>query len=292
VGEGVKLSVRVRGGANCNLSRLVAPPPPRVPDWQVFPLGADPSSPQIIQAQGFAIFQYTLIPLLEDARTTPSIPFSCFDPERAAFKDLSISPISVTVQPGTATADLQVLRRAQATEAEPEKEPALSSLAASPGLAAASLVPVQRQIWFPLVQLAPAIAFFGLWAWDRRRRFLEQHPEVVRRRRARRGLRREWRALERAARARDGRRFAGAAVNAMRAACAPHYPAEPQALVGSDVLLVLPEAERRGPGGEIVRRFFAVSDAARFATVPADQRELLDLKPGLERVLQGLEERL
>jgi hypothetical protein len=165
-------------------------------------------------------------------------------------------------------------------------------LASSPGLAAASLIPIQSRIWFPLMQLAPAAAFLGLWGWDRRRRFLEQHPEVIRRRRARRGLRREWRALERAARAGDGRRFTGAAVNAMRAACAPHYPAEPRALVGSDVLLVLPEVERRGPSGEVVRRFFAVSDAARFATSPADQRELLGLKPDLERVLQGLEERL
>jgi hypothetical protein len=292
VGEPVKLTVRVRGGANSNPGRLVAPPPPQVQEWQVLSLAADSLPAQLVQAQGFVTLQYTLIPLVENARGTPVIPFSCFDPEQAVFKNLSIPSIPVTVQPGSAAANIQALRQAQAADAETEKEPALNGLATSPGWTAASLVPIQRQAWFPLMQLAPAAAFLGLWAWDRRRRFLEQHPEVVRRRRARRGLRREWRALERAARARDGRRFTGAAVNAMRAACAPHYPAEPQALVGSDVLLVLPEAERRGPSGEVVRRFFAVSDAVRFAASPADERDLLELKPELERVLHGLEERL
>jgi hypothetical protein len=168
----------------------------------------------------------------------------------------------------------------------------LRGLAAARGRTTASLVPPQQQTWFPLVQLAPAVAFFGLLSWDRRRRYLEQHPDVLLRRRARRALHRQWRILQRAARAANASGFAAAAVRAMRVACAPHYPAEPRALVGADVLPLLPEPDRAGRPGEVVRRFFAVTDAADFGTASANPAELLPLQPDLERVLQQLEAKL
>jgi hypothetical protein len=79
----------------------------------------------------------------------------------------------------------------------------------------------------------------------------------------------------------------------MRVACAPHYPAEPRALVGCDVLPLLAETDRSGRAGEVVRRFFAVTDAARFGTTaPPNAADLLPLQPELDRVLQQLEEKL
>jgi hypothetical protein len=132
----------------------------------------------------------------------------------------------------------------------------------------------------------------GLWAWDRRRRFLEQHPEIVRRRQARRALRREWRAARQAAGAQDAARYAASAVSAMRVACAPHYPAEPRALVGADVLKLFGEAERAGVIGDVVRRFFAVTDAASFAMESADAGSLLQRHDELEQVLKRLEAKL
>ena len=105
-------------------------------------------------------------------------------------------------------------------------------------------------------------------------------------------MRRQRRILQRAARVADAPRFATAAVNAMRVACAPHYPAEPRALVGGDVLPLLSEPERSGRGGEVVRRFFAVTDAALFGTGTPNVADLLPLAPDLERVLQELEEKL
>src|SRR5262249_53615943 len=59
VGDPVKLSVRVRGDGN--LLRVVPPPPPRPRHWQVLSAGGDNLPPQIIQAQGFTTFNYTLI---------------------------------------------------------------------------------------------------------------------------------------------------------------------------------------------------------------------------------------
>jgi hypothetical protein len=78
-------------------------------------------------------------------------------------------------------------------------------------------------------------------------------------------------------------------VNALRAACAPHYPAEPRALVGLDVVPHL--SEPAGSAADVVHRMFAAADAARFngQTVP---RDVLSLEAGLEEALTQLEAKL
>jgi hypothetical protein len=309
VGDPVRLTVNVMNRGDGPLGRLVNPPPPQAPDWQVF-VANDFSAPQPLPPQqvvapprpgvpaqvgtveGVVTFNYTLIPLTESARATPPIPFSYFDPKAVRYVDLTIPSVAVTVKPGAVPGDLATLMQTNPAVMEPEKELVLSGLAGSRGRTASSLVPPQQRAWFPLVQLAPAVAFFGLWRWDRRRRYLEKHPEIILRRRARRALHRQWRILRRAGRAADARGYAAAGVDAMRVACAPHYPAEPRALVGADVLPLLPEIERTGRAGEVVRRFFAVTDAVRFDTAPPSATELLSLQPELERVLQQLEQKL
>ena len=309
VGDPVKLTVTVINRSDAPFARLVAPPPPQAREWQVFaatdyappqpvppprpsPLTIVGPRPQPESMQGVVTFNYTLIPLTETARATPAIPFSCFDPKSGSYADLTIPSVSVTVKPGIAPADLTALTQPASTAGQPEKELVLHGLAPSRGRTAASLVPPQQQAWFPLIQLAPAAFFFGLWNWDRRRRYLEHHPDILLRRRARRALRRQRRILQRAARVADAPRFAAAAVTAMRIACAPRYPAEARALVGADVLPLLPEPDRSGRPGEVVRRFFAVTDATRFGTAAPNPADLLPLQPDLERVLQQLEERL
>ena len=290
VGEPVRLKVKIRGDGN--LARLVPPRPPLLRDWQVFLSPPETTAPQILQAQGFVTFTYALIPLNDKARATPQLPFSSFDPERGAYVDLSIPSLPITVLPGTVSpADLQSVMQAAKLGENREEEPVLSGLATSPGLMA-GLVPVQRRSWFPLLHLVPALTLLGLWMWDRRRRFYEQHPDVLLRRRALRQLRRERRALLRAAKSHDSARFAAGAVRAMTVAVAPHYPAEPRALVGSDVITLLPEGDRAGRSGETVRRLFATMSESRYAAARTETADLLQLRPEIDVVLDQLEARL
>ena len=291
VGEPLQLAVKVQG--NGNLVRLVAPPPPDSRQWQIFPAHTEGASAQPF-GPGWATLNYTLVPLDEAARATPAIPFSFFDPQEGRYVDLTIPSVPVTVKAGAVAADVQPLFETSSGEPDSENEPQLSDLALGPGRAA-SLVPLQHRAWFPAMQLAPVAVFVGLWFWDRRRRYLEQHPMILIRRRARRTFRRQCRALRQAARAGDAPRFASAAVTAMRVACAPHFPAEPRALVGGDVLELL--AENGSPDSsyratEVIRRFFSVTDADRFATSPVSAQELLTLQPELNQVLERLEARL
>jgi BatD DUF11 like domain len=290
VGDPVKLTVRVRGEGN--LVRLVPPPPPRVRDWLVLTASPDSTHPQIIQAQGHTTFTYTLVPLSDKTVTTPQIPFCFFDPADARYADCTIPSVPVEVAPGAVPVDLPVIAQAEALSEAQDTDVVLSDLAKSPGLATSSLVPLQQRAWFPLVQLAPAVAFLGLWGWDRRRRYFEAHPDALLRIRARRALRRQRRAVERAARRQDASGFVSAAIEAIRTACSPHFPAEPRALVGADVLSVLPEPDRSGQPGQLARRFFAVSDASRFDGESAQIADLLKLHGELNKLLDGLEARL
>jgi len=272
VGEPAHLKIIFHGEGD--LTRLVPPAPPRPRDWEII---AD-NPPGI---------GYTFIPLTDEPNETPVIPFSYFDPATAKCVDLTIPPLPVTVVAEGLPTELPPME----DESESTLPLKLSGLAPVPGKTAASLEPLQLRGWFVGVQLAPVIGLLALWQWERRRRFLEAHPEIVRRRQARRALRRKKRELKNAASAGDAAAFVRHAADAMKISCAPHFPAHPQALVCADVLAQLDDAAQNGRAGESVRKIFAADDA-QFAVSPQKQFDLPALQSDVDAVLLKLEEKL
>ena len=257
-----------------DLTRFVPPAAPRDRDWQII---ADPPPAT----------SFTLIPLTDETQATPAIPFSYFDPDAAKYVDLTIAPVPVVVVGDGLPAEVS----APAEDADAAAPSKLSALATTPGQAVWSLKPLQLRGWFEVLELAPVLGFFALWQWDRRRRYLEAHPEIVRRAQARRALRREKRDLQQAADAGDARAFVHHAARAMSIAVAPHFPAHPRAVVGGDVLAQLPDAAPDGLAAATVKQVFAAA-AERYAVAPATPPEVPALRPGVEAVLQMLEEKL
>ena len=272
VGEPVHLKFGFLPGTN--LTRFVPPEMPRAREWQII-------------ADNLPGTGCTLIPLTDEAKTTPAIPFSAFDPETQNYYDLTIPALPVTVVGEALPVQLPAWNANDKNPA-PEK---LSGLATSPGKTVAHLKPLQTQGWFVCVQILPVIGFIALWRWDERRRFLEAHPEIVRRRKAKRDLQREKINIQAAVAANDAEKFTRHAAAAMRVAVAPHFPANERALVGGDVLAQLTETERSGGTGETVRKVFAAADA-QFSGAKKMPVDLLALKSEVIRVLQQLEEKL
>ena len=202
-GEPLTLTVMVRGDGD--LGHLTPPPMPKLRDWEGFPPARDPAPAVAIQQRGINIFTYTLIPLDARLAETPAIPFSYFDPAKKTYVDLTIPPVPLKVDsaPGgtfsKTPADSAVATPGPDEDSTQEKEPVFAGLLASPEAAAGTLKPLQQRGWFYAFQIIPAAVVGGLWGWDRRRRFLELHPDVVLKRRARRGLRRQLRLTRRAA---------------------------------------------------------------------------------------------
>ena len=272
VGEPVHLKLTFHGEGD--LTRFVPPASPISREWQVI---ADPAP-----ATGF-----TFIPLSDEAQATPAIPFCAFDPDRGTYEDLSIPPLPVTV----VGEGLPVELRAGDLGGDDSVPAKLSSLAPAPGKSVPRLTPLQLRSWFVAIQLLPVAGFCLLWQWDRHRRFLEAHPEIVRRRKARRDLRRKKFELQKAAAAGDPEGFIQLSAAAMRIAVAPHYPADPQALVGIDVLAQLDTASQNGRAAEIVKEIFAAADR-RFSAQAKAPSEWLALNTDVEAVLAQLEARL
>ena len=257
------------------LGRLVPPELPQVPDWQIIPEKS---------GEGVA---YTLIPLTSSTQATPAIPFSCFNPATASYVDLTIPAVPITVfEEG-----LPMTLPAMAEKSSATAPVKLSDLSPTPGKSASSLKPLQLRGWFIGLQLLPVLGIVGLWRWDHRRRYLEAHPEIVRRRRARRALHREQRGVQNAVISADTAAFVRHATAAMRIACAPHYPADPQALVCADVLAQLDPAQCQGAEGEVIRRIFAAA-YEQFALRPQTHAELIALEMQVNAVLRLLEDRL
>jgi hypothetical protein len=261
------------------------PPAAETPAWEAFATG-----PPVMGGDG-ATFTYTLIPQTDQTPVTPEIPFCYFDPDLGKYVDLSIPAMSVKVTPATGVAAANAATP-WAPAPPPEKKLSLSGPALSMGQTATSLVPLQERPWFWALEWGPVLGLVALWLESRRRQFWEAHPDLWRRREARRALHRERRKLRAAAEAKDARGFAASGVQAIRLVCAPHFPAEPRALVCGDVLQLLPEAERLGEPGTVVRRFFLETDALNFAGVPGDTSRLLELQAPLDRLLATLEVRL
>jgi hypothetical protein len=272
VGELAHLNVVFHGEGD--LTRLKPPVPPRSRDWQIIPDNPPDTG-------------YTLIPLTDTVRETPAIPFSYFDPESGKYLDLTIPSLPVTVI-GEALPEQSLAMVVEPESASPLK---LSQLAPAPGKTMGSLEPLQMRGWFVGLQLAPVIGFLALWQWDRRRRFLEAHPEVVRCRQARRALRSEKKQLQKAVAAADAAAFVRHAVEAMRIAVAPRDAANPRALVCADVLAQLDGADQNGRVGETVRKMFAAADA-QFASSAQTQADCLALESDVEALLQQLEGKL
>jgi hypothetical protein len=272
VGEPVHLKLTFHGEGD--LTRFVPPSAPISSDWQVI---ADP-----VPATGF-----TFIPLTDEAQATPAIPFCAFDPISGTYRDLSIPPIPVTVIGEGLPVELRDGEQA-GDDTLPVK---LSSLAPTPGKNVSRLTPLQLRGWFVGIQLLPVAGFCLLWQWDRHRRFLEAHPDLVRRRKARRDLRRKKMELQKAVAAGDAESFIQLAAAAMRIAVAPHYPANPQALVGGDVLARLDTASQNGGTADTVKQIFEATDR-RFAAQAKAPADWLALNADVEAVLQQLEAKL
>jgi hypothetical protein len=292
VGDALRLVVTFHWPVNAT-ARLQPPPAPRVEGWQVYPPTPTEPPPRPPSTNAYAAFAYTLIPVSEEVKSTPVIPFHIFDPERGAYVNLSIpaQPVTVTTE-GLATNWLSEVAALEMDSPRAHR-PQLNEIRRQAGPRLAPLSPRHSQLDFWLLHFGPVAGLLAWWGQARRQRHLAAHPEIVRRRQARRELRRCRRQLRRHFRAGDAGAIRRDAVRALQIATAPHFPAEARALVGGDVLAHLPAADQTGRAGELVRQLFAQHDAASFAAAqPTLNDAARTWQPELERVLRQLEARL
>jgi hypothetical protein len=292
-GDLITLRLTVRGIGN--LHRILPPEVGQDARWQVYPPQRENLLSAVIRQRGFVTFEYQLIPLDDGITATPPIPFCTFNPESGRYVDLTPVRIPITVDPSPEAVSVSghssvvearsLLREWLATPAEPTE---LAAPLPHPGKTSTSLKASHAQGWFWGLQVLPASLLGGLWFWDRRRRFYEQHPEVLLQRRAKRTIRREARRARRAARQGDAPAFLEHAICGFREACALATPADPRALVCGDILAALPQDLRTRQTVGLVEQLFGAANDWRFGEAPPDTAALLALARQVEDGLETL----
>ena len=285
IGEPTTLSVTVKGAGN--LDRILAPEVPHGDAWDVQPAT---SVARGARTPGQRTFAYTLIPRLPGNLRTPPVRISCFNPESARFERIEFPPIEVTVTgQAPAKVELVALDPAASPATAGGAAPARATELADPvagGRAIGSLPLLAQPAKLLWGQLACLVALVAALAWAARRDWLARHPELVRRRVARRILRAARRRMRKAERSRDADAHAGAAVEGLRAGAAPLRAASDGALTAEDVLRAAPELASH----EAVRAAFRRADGTRFGGAGAP--DTLSRHADLERCLGQLESRL
>ena len=244
-------------------------------------------------------FEYQLIPLDERIAATPAIPFCYFDPQSGVYVDRSIAPIPITVDPSPSAAVVD--GQSSLVEARsllrdllerPDAPTALADSLGTSGRTATNLGPTHRQAWFVGLQLLPALLLSGLWIWDRRRRYFEQHPEVLVRRRARKAITGHARRARKAARRGDARGFLQHAIRGLQEASAPDAPGEPRAMVCDDILGTLPAELLEGDTPQLVKKLWTAANDWSFGAEQPDRQNLLGLAHEVDGQLNELRRRL
>ena len=296
-GDPVTLTVIVKGEGN--ISRFTLPRPVSTALWQIFPPTTDAQVPGPAPFSGMRSFSYTLIPLSDQLRATPAIPFAFFDPKLKGYVDITIPPVPLKVNPAPGGAPPQTLALAPSSmesdtvnNEEEARQTVMTGLAETPGWQAWSYAPLQQRPWFIALQILPAGLLGGLWFWDRRRQYLALHPELVRKRQAQRAFKTHLRTLRKSVAHQDAPGFISTAIAAMRVICAPQSAANPNALVCEDVLHTLSPEERAGTQGTLIRNIFAAADGGRFSRQPTTADATLSLWPELEKTLTMLQRKL
>ncbi len=298
VGDPLTITIGVTGDGN--LEGIGAPPLDGGEEWRSF-LPTSEVERDPLTGQGTKTFTYTLIARDASARAVPSIPFSYFDPEKKEYVNLTVPPVPVTVTPAPATeTEAETAAAAEpaptpptpAASPEDSKTPGakriLTGLAEVRGPWRRDASPVSSRAWFWVLQAVPALALVGLWIWRRRQDFLETHLDFVRRRHARKAVRRHLRRASAAVRERDPETFVAAGIDALREAAAPLDSARAESIVLEEVLAKLDPAERAGDAGRTVSRFFETAHTARFSGHAPEPNGVLELFPSLEGVVTAL----
>ena len=243
---------------------------------------------------GTKLFTYTLVPKRDGRKGTPALPFAYFNPAKREFVDITIPPQPVNVKASAAAptaTDSSVSASGSPessgpTEPPREVEPTLTGLADTAGTWRPTLGPNFATFYW--LQAIPPLILLGLWAYRRRTDYLAAHPEIERRRRARRSALSALARARHAVRRGDQAGFVDASLGALRAAAAPLDSTQPESLTREEIVRQLGGDQR---AARTTHAIFDRADATRYASTKTDLNSAAELLPEVEHAVAALHSR-
>ncbi len=294
-GDPVTITTTIEGDGNLDGIR---PPMLAASDalktYPVQPLPQASGSPAPVPAGGRAraVFEQVVIPEHAGTITLPTLRFSYFDPDAAAYRTLTASPIALTVQPSAQAAAPAPVGAA----ATPAQAPAPETLGRdivftkdTPG----ELTPIGRRLHrsptFWMLQLVPLASWAVVVLYDRRRRRLRADPRLARFTTAGRSARRALAAAAATLHSGDRAAFYDALARVLREYLSAKLDLPPGAITADSVAA---RVHGRGVPADVadgLRELFAICEHVRFAPgggADGDMRQALARAESLLRALE------
>ncbi len=287
VGDPILVTVEISGVGPIESLRLDSHA-----EWEGFKTYAPETSVELrdpLGLQGTKRFAQAVIPQSAEIEALPPIRFSYFDPERQSFQTLVQEAIPITVRRGTAlVASQRGVGPGDPEAGDPEVAREIAHIKTRLGTYGAIQPPLAVRPWFLGLYVAPLLVWLGAVCWRWRQSKLASDPNLRRRMRVARLVRKGLTELREAAGRNDTERFFATVFRLLQERLGERTGMPATAIDE----LNLDEVLRGRVEGELldeVHELFRACNVARYAPGRMNAA-LTSFLPKVERVMARLEE--
>ena len=289
VGEPITLTMEISGTGN--FERVEPPAFPENPDWKTY----SPSSKFSEQGRsntGTKIFEQAIVAKNAGATGIPPLSFSYFDPQQKRYVTKTSKKLAVHIKKPAASTIASPVQPAPATVvAKAQPDAPTSSAQNTGGLAPIHLeagtyhdriAPLFEKSWFLALCTICLVLLLTLFGLTIRRRNIEKHPEIEKKKHKRMLLENDLNQIEQAQAAGDGPSFLSLSKTAIQNQLGLLWDIEPAALSLADI------RSRMSENSSLLDVFQAADEAAyggASLTEKKMQEYYITLKTKLEELL-------
>lgn len=290
-GEPLTLNIILQGTGN--FERIAAPEIPETDGWRVYPPKVSFAPSDSLGYSGKKTFSYLLIPADESIVETPTVPFASFNPYSRAYQNLSITPITIDVQPapeGTISIGYTTPTSGNgSTLARPLNT--WRPFKAELGNLSEGVRPVVQSTGFIALQLLLFVTFATWAGWNWRRQKFRQDERFARRVSSSKAVRRSLKLAAEEATNGNAEAFYIAAQRTVQEAMSRHLSRSQSSnsLTLLEISTILDRESARQELKDDVESLFQDAEAMRYAGTTQDQdRSLQDALEKLEKTIRAL----
>jgi hypothetical protein len=271
VGDPITLTMTVSGKGN--FDRVEPPKFPEDPKWKTYQSSAEFKQGDS-STQGKKIFEQAIV--VKDDRVTeiPPVSFVFFNPETEKYISLTSAPIPLSLKHGSQEAAVALKSPpAQPVTAAPKEAPGNHGIT---GLAPIHLhmeslqkkiVPLFAKGWFDVLLGLCTILLLSVLLWKARLRYLQNNPELIRKKEIRELLAENMLQINAAEGKNDSRLYLAACRKAIQELLGRHWQIEPSAITLADL------QARLDPSSSLIA-LFATAEQGAYADYTLSAEEM------------------
>lgn len=282
---GDPITVRVQISGSGPLEALALPAQAAWRDFNTYPPSAKVEANDELGLSGTKSFEQVIIPQNHELKELPPFRFTFFDPRAKAYVTRTGLPIPLSVRASAAAAPPPLLTNASAQAAPPADD--IIHIRPRLELAGATAPLLIFQPWFLGLQGLPALCWFGLFVWRKRRESLASNPRLRRQREVSQRVREGLKQLRMEGDAQKSVEFFATLFRLLQEQLGERLDLPASAITEAVIEERLRGRDLPDTTLKALHELFQTCNAARYAPIQSRQ-ELAALIPKLEGVLNDL----